>query len=34
MVVRDVRLAKADGVEALEQGNVGLLFGQLAQSSL
>ena len=33
MVVLDVRLAKADGLEALEQNNVGLLFGQLAQQA-
>ncbi len=33
MVVLDVRLAKADGLKALEQGNVGLLFGQLAHQA-
>ena len=34
LVLLDVRLAKANGVEALEHGNVGLVVGQLAQTSL
>ena len=33
LVALHVRLAKADGLKALEQGNVGLLFSQFAQQT-